>query len=182
MTQNRIIDGAYATMIERITSLRNPHLLFMTQHKAQVASLLLIPNFFFVPEIIEKRKPLAATARRAGWIGCNINIANVPGTGRIGIIVDGVPRNPHKVVSEYRKADSIRVNSIEKRGWLLDVLRCVEQLPNEFTLSDVYGFMEMLSSLHPGNNNVQAKIRQQLQTLRDKRFIKFMARGVYRKL
>jgi len=25
-----------------------------------------------VPEIIERRKPLAITARRAGWIGCNI--------------------------------------------------------------------------------------------------------------
>ena len=72
--QQKIMDGAYATMIERITSLRNPHLLYMTQYRTRVASLLLIPKFFFVPEIIEKRKPLAATARRAGWVGCNINI------------------------------------------------------------------------------------------------------------
>jgi len=71
---------------------------------------------------------------------------------------------------------------MEKRGWLLDVLRCLEQLPNEFTLHEVYGFSELLLSLHPGNNNVQAKIRQQLQILRDKGFIKFMARGVYQKL
>jgi len=176
------MDGAYTSMIERITSLRNPHLLYMSRYQTHVASLLLIPKFFFVPELIEKRKPLSPTARRAGWVGCNINIANVPQTGRIDIIVDGIPKEPLQVIAEYRKAVSVRTDNIEKRGWLLDVLRCVEQLPSAFTLQEVYGYTGLLSSLHPNNNNVRAKIRQQLQTLRDKGYIAFEARGAYRKL
>jgi len=182
LVQNRIMDGAYATMIERITSLRNPHLLFMTHYRAQVANLFMIPKFFFVPEIIEKRKPLAITARRAGWIGCNINIAKIPKTGRISMITNGLPRDPQQVVSEYRKAELVRISNIDSRGWLLDVLCCIEQLPAEFTLRDVYSFTEWLATLHPNNNNIQAKIRQQLQVLRDRNFIQFTAKGVYHKL
>lgn len=60
------MDGAYATMIERITSLRNPNFFFLTYADNRVNNFLLVPNTFFVPKIIEKRKPLAATAKRAG--------------------------------------------------------------------------------------------------------------------
>ena len=42
----------------------------------------MVPKHFFVPDIIEKRKPLAETARRAGWIGCNIVLKNIPNEGR----------------------------------------------------------------------------------------------------
>jgi type II restriction enzyme len=38
----------------------------------------------------------------------------------------------------------------------------------EFSLSDVYAFEEDLKLLHPENNNIKPKIRQQLQFLRDK--------------
>ena len=70
---NRINDGAYATMIARITSITNPALFIMRYSKDyNVTDLTLIPKFFFVPHIIEKRKPPAPTARRAGWTGCNI--------------------------------------------------------------------------------------------------------------
>ena len=36
-----------------------------------------------------------------------------------------------------------------------------------FSLSEIYSFVQRLSMLHPNNNNVEAKIRQQLQALRD---------------
>ena len=80
---HKIADGAYGTMIERITSLRNPHLFVMTYANWTVNNLLIIPKFFFVPDIIEKRKPLADTARRAGWTGCNIEIGSIPESGTI---------------------------------------------------------------------------------------------------
>ncbi|MBQ1398560.1 MAG: restriction endonuclease, partial [Clostridia bacterium] len=35
---------------------------------------------------------------------------------------------------------------------------------------------------HIHNNNIEAKIRQQLQILRDKGFIEFLERGHYRKI
>ena len=71
-------------MIERITSDSNPDL-FLLQYSEQydVTALMLIPRFFFVPEIIKKRKPLAPTARRHDWVGCNILYHQIPDQGRI---------------------------------------------------------------------------------------------------
>ena len=41
---HKIADGAYGTMIERITSLRNPHLFVMTYANWTVNNLLIIPK------------------------------------------------------------------------------------------------------------------------------------------
>ena len=143
-------------MIERITSFRNPHLFVMTYYNWAVNNLLIIPKFFFVPDIIEKRKPLADTARRAGWTGCNIEIGNIPESGKIFIV---------------------------KNSWLLDVLKCVERIPtDDFCIDEVYAFTDELQRKHPDNNFVQDKIRQQLQYLRDKGFVQFVTRGRYRKI
>ena len=51
----KINDGAYSTMIERITSNNNPDFLFMSYSKQElkVKDLILIPKHFFVPDIIE---------------------------------------------------------------------------------------------------------------------------------
>ena len=78
------------------------------------------------------------------------------------------------------------MNSIsgeELSGWTLEVLRCVELInKKEFDLFDVYQFKERLHILYPENNNIEAKIRQQLQILRDKHYIIFLGDGRYRKL
>jgi hypothetical protein len=41
--------------------------------------------------VIEKRKPLAPTARRAGWTGCNILLRDIPEAGKIFVVRDGAP-------------------------------------------------------------------------------------------
>lgn len=180
---HKIADGAYGTMIERITSLRNPHLFVMTYNNWTVNNLLMIPNYFFVPEIIEKRAPLKETARRAGWVGCNIEIGNIPESGKIFIVRNSIQMDKAKVVDLYQRALMLRTSRIDSRGWLLDVLRCVERIPKlDFTLDEVYAFTEELQRKHPENNFVQDKIRQQLQYLRDKGFIKFISRGHYQKV
>jgi type II restriction enzyme len=70
---------------------------------------------------------------------------------------------------------------LEARGWLLDVMKCVESLgKRDFTLDEVYTFERELGKLYPGNQNVKPKIRQQLQFLRDRGFIDFVGRGNYR--
>lgn len=51
-----------------------------------VKDFLMVPKYFFSPEIIEKRKPLSDTARRAGWVGCNIVLKQIPEEGRIFIV------------------------------------------------------------------------------------------------
>lgn len=65
---------------------------------------------------------------------------------------------------------------------LHDVQDCVNELSfNDFTLDDVYQFESRLATLHPDNHNIRAKIRQQLQVLRDMGYIKFLDRGHYQK-
>lgn len=180
---NKITDGAYGTMIERITSLNNPHLFVMTYANWSVNNLLIIPKFFFVPEIIEKRKPLADTARRAGWVGCNIDIGSIPESGKIFIIRNSKQEDKSNVIDQYQHVLSLQKTDIECRGWLLDVLKCVERIPkNDFTTQEMYAFVDELQQKHPDNNHVQDKIRQQLQFLRDKGFIRFTSRGHYKKI
>ena len=98
----KITDGAYSTMIERITSISNPDLFVMQYTKEyQVLNLLVVPKFFFTPEIIEKRKPLSENARRAGWIGCNILISDIPKQGKILIVDRQHLRNKEDVINDY---------------------------------------------------------------------------------
>jgi type II restriction enzyme len=60
-------------------------------------------------------------------------------------------------------------------------MKCVESLgKRDFTLDEVYTFERHLGYLHPGNQNVKPKMRQQLQYLRDRGFIDFVSRGNYR--
>ncbi len=148
-----------------------------------VNDFMFIPKFFFVPSIIEKRKPLAETARRAGWIGCNILISDVPKQGKIDVIENRIVHSPNDVVKQYRLAEGLRKDNIEARGWLYDVLNCVNKIEGEvFNLSDMYKFVPKLKEHHLLNNNIEAKIRQQLQFLRDKGFIEFLGHGIYKKI
>jgi type II restriction enzyme len=90
----KVADGAYKTKCERLASSNNPNLLLMNYDvkSLSVINLLIVPKHFFVREIIEERKPLAATARRAGWIGSNIILSRVPESGKIHIVKSGVIR------------------------------------------------------------------------------------------
>ncbi|MCE2615620.1 MAG: DpnI domain-containing protein [Phocaeicola sp.] len=177
----RIIkDGAYATMIERITSLRNPNFFFMSHHDNEVVNFVLVPNAFFNPSIIIKRKPLSINARRSGWVGCDIDISSIPNNGKIYIIKDKKEIDHEMVRRQYLKS---KEGAVESKGWLMDVLNCIDKIgEKEFLLQDVYDFTPSLQARHPNNNNVEPKIRQQLQILRDKGFIEFTSRGQYTKL
>lgn len=180
----KIVDGAYATMIERLKSENNPNFFFLTYDKStfEVRNFLTIPKYFFVPSIIEKRKALAPTARRAGWVGCNIDVSNIPEIGKIYFVQNGLVKSRDEVLERWSKTEFVKsTQNIEAKGWLLDVLVCVERIKkDEFSLDEVYAFEGYLKAKHPSNNNVKAKIRQQLQFLRDKGVIDFEGRGRYR--
>ena len=179
----KINDGAYKSMIDRITSSTNPDL-FVMQYSMDysVTNLIVIPKFFFVPQIIEQRKPLAPTARRAGWVGCNILFSEIPEQGKIEVIRNSYINSAKDVIEKYSLIRKLQTNNLESRGWLLDVLNCVNEIQyDEFTLKDVYRYIDVLKEKHLNNNNIEAKIRQQLQLLRDKGFIEFIERGHYRK-
>ena len=57
-----------------------------------VRTVILIPHFAFALSAIECRPPLAPTARRAGWVGCNILLNKIPQDARIPIVADGTAR------------------------------------------------------------------------------------------
>jgi type II restriction enzyme len=179
----KVADGAYKTKCERLVASNNPNLLLMNYDlkTLSVINLLIVPKHFFVRDIIQERKPLATTARRAGWIGSNILLDRVPESGKIHIVRSGVVRPKDVVLEEWQKTLFLRDQSLEARGWLLDVMKCVESLgKREFMLDEVYAFERQLGELYPGNQNVKPKIRQQLQYLRDRGFIEFISRGNYR--
>ena len=85
---NSVTDGAYAAMMQAIRNDETPNFYFLHYDLATwtIKNLLLIPSFAFPPSAIIKRPPLAATARRAGWIGCNIALNRVPVEAQIAIV------------------------------------------------------------------------------------------------
>ncbi|MBS4066979.1 MULTISPECIES: DpnI domain-containing protein [unclassified Sulfurimonas] len=180
----KIVDGAYSTMIERLQSDSNPNFFFLNYDKNSfdVTNFLVIPKHFFIPQMIEKRKPLSSTARRAGWIGCNILLDTIPASGKIFYIKDGEKQSKDKILEDWNKTSFLKwSHDLNSKSWLLDVLTCIEKLNKQnFNLNELYQFENYLRLKHPDNNNIQAKIRQQLQLLRDKNYLKFESRGKYK--
>lgn len=179
-----INDGAYSTMIERINSNQNPNFFFLTYTKQwSVNNFLIIPKHFFTKGIVVKRKPLAVTAKRAGWIGCNIDISGIADAGKVFLVKDSQIIENEIVKESFNKMLFLREKSVDEKGWILDLMHCVDSIPKEkFTLEDVYKFENKLKIKHPKNNFIKDKIRQQLQLLRDRGIIEFISRGNYKKV
>ena len=88
----------------------------------------------------------------------------------------------NEVVAKYSKLKNLEISDIYKRTWLLDVFDCVNSIEkDEFCLKDIYAYVEILQKKHVNNHHVEAKIRQQLQLLRDRGLIDFLGKGQYRK-
>ena len=101
---NTITDGAYYTMIERINSSQNPNFFFLTYTQNwSVNNFLIIPKQFFTTEIIVKRKPLPEKARRAGWIGCTIDLSNVADVGKVFLVKNSTLIDKHIVENSFKK-------------------------------------------------------------------------------
>lgn len=68
-------------------------------------------------------------------------------------------------------------------GWKRAVFTCVYNIPTrQFSLSDLQPYVPQLQQRFPANTHVMAKIRQQLQYLRDLGLIEFLGNGRYQKL
>ena len=179
----KVVDGAFRAMTERLASNNNPNLLLLDYNLAHlsVVNAFLVPKHFFVQEIVEKRKSLAATSRRAGWVVCNILLKEIPPSGKIFFVRDGVPVPKSDVLAQWRHTLYLGEEGTEARGWLIEVMKCVESIGSrEFNLDDVYAFEARLSQLYPSNRHVKQKIRQQLQVLRDRGYLDVVSRGHYR--
>jgi type II restriction enzyme len=180
----KVVDGAYKTMIERLTSNHNPNLFLLDYDPKsyEVSNFFTIPKYFFVPEIIERRKPLSQSARRAGWVGCNIILHTIPQAGKIYYIQNKVILPKKAILESWQKTLFLKQEqkAIE-RGWTLDIMNCLDKLgKKEFLLREIYAFEKKLKSRHPHNLHIKDKIRQQLQILRDNGYLEFLGRGIYK--
>lgn len=181
---NTIADGAYSSMIERINSKNNPNFFFLTYSKEwRVQDFLIIPKQFFTEDIILKRPPLAPTAIRSGWIGCNIDISKVAESGKVFLVKNSEIIDREMVNRSFNKTLFLRQTSNDAKGWILDIMKCIDEIKTDvFKLDEVYKFEQKLKSKYPNNNYIKDKIRQQLQLLRDKGMIEFVGRGKYKKV
>ena len=179
--ENKMVDAAYSTMIAAIQNDNTPNLFILHYSSIwRVQNMLLIPHFFIPESIIEKRKPLGPLARRTGWVGCNILLREIPKDGKLQIVSNGIEINPDEVRKQFQLVKPFADLNVRLRGWTLDVFKVIRRLnKTDFTLSDIYKFDAELATMHPDNLNVRAKIRQQLQVLRDLGFLVFTGRGHY---
>ena len=180
---NTILDGAYYTAIERINSSTNPNLFILQYDHNFIENLTLVPKHFFTPDTLVIRTALSTNARRAGYIGSVINYGGIPSIGKIAVIEARREILKDSVMMDYARAVKLKVSNMDLRGWLMDIMKCIDSIPGEFfSINEIYRFNDELRAKHPANHNVPAKIRQQLQFLRDRGFIEFLGKGKYRKI
>lgn len=176
-----IADGVYHKMIERITSSTSPNFFFLNYDKSnyEVINFLAVPSYFFVPNMIIARSK--GIPNRPNYIMCNIDISSIPHSGKIFYVKNKQIQSKDKVMEEWSKMDFLQSSTnIEAKGWLFDIMTCIDKTKKQnFLLADIYNFERYLKDRHPNNNNIQAKIRQQLQILRDKEYLRFEGKGMY---
>lgn len=168
-------------MINRITSDTNPNFFFLNYDKSSydIINFVAVPSYLFVPNMIIARKN--GIPNRPNYIMCNIDISSIPNSGKIFYIQDKQLQSKEHILESWNKTKFLKESmNIDAKGWLLDIINCIDKTKKtDFTLQDIYRFENFLKIKHPNNNNIQAKIRQQLQILRDKNFLKFTERGKY---
>lgn len=184
---SKFANSAYEPKALAIRERRMPDYVLATYDLASwsLRDIAFVPGFFLTLGAIERRKPLSPTARRAGWVGSNVILANLPPDARVAAVEDGRARDPSDVRRDYRRFAALRQKDLDAATWTLDVLREVRRVARApgavFTLQDLYAAAEpRLAAEHPANSHIRDKIRQQLQVLRDRGVIEFVGRGVYR--
>lgn len=181
---NRIACGGYQAMMKRIQSDNNPNFLLLSYTRLDsdyhVQELTLIPKHFISKQMIIPRSK--GLPNRPNYIMCSLSLKELPASGKITLIRQGQwCGKKEEVLAQWRENLFLRDQKTETRGWLLAVKMCLDKLPENFTLAQVYEFELILSKYFPENHHVKEKIRQQLQLLRDKGVIEFLGKGKYRK-
>lgn len=118
---------------------------------------------------------------------------NIEHISEIQNIINSIPRPPEISLPKLQLDDEESpedyfdkdISNIVKNlsGWkkaVFSALRFIEK--QVFTTNDFSLIVPYLRKQYPANNNIEAKIRQQLQELRDLGLVKFEGNGVYKKL
>ena len=170
-TKNAIESGRLSFMLLRY-ELKNP----------EVKDLTLIHKLSVTLSCIEPRKPLSEDAKRKGWIGYKLFLNRIPDLGRVGVVENSNIVEKTTVMRQWDRLTKVLQGDITQRGWIADIMKCIDGLPRQFTLPEAYRFETGLAKLHPKNAHIKPKIRQQLQILRDRGYIRFVGRGKYERI
>ncbi len=92
-------------MIEKIRNGDVPNFFYLNYDLKtySVNNLLIIPKHYFTENIILKRLPIPETARRTGWIGCNIDVSSIPSSGKLYLISNRQVVDKNVVISNFNK-------------------------------------------------------------------------------
>lgn len=179
----KVLDGAYGTMMKTIHDGNTPTFLLLEYSASwSILRLRAIHHSLITEAAIQPRKPLAASARRAGWIGCNIVLPTIAIQGQISILSDGIMHPKTAPREAFSRLERISALPATDRTWAATVLRLTDRLPKTFALADLYKFEPEFHSLFPKNQHIKPKIRQQLQFLRDAGLIRFSGGGIYERI
>ena len=178
----KIVDSAYRPMYDVVISGHAPN--FILLHYDQVAwrviDLLAVNRRLLTVRAVVPRPALRPPARRAGWVGCWIDLQGLPDGALVPLIQNGLERDHAVVQEQWGRFNFVASQNARTRGWLTDVFSCVRQVGKaEFSLRDIYAFEDELRRLHPENRNIQPKIRQQLQLLIRHGVVRRVRPGVY---
>ena len=185
----KVANSEYSKKIAAIEQGNVPHYAFLQYLPVApklwlVRDVFVIPSHFFSRAVIEQRRALSHTAQRSGWVGSNILLGNLPVDARVAVVTGGQVRDRNEVRQKWRRFEFL-ASPGARGGWGADVWSCVQRLRAEtrsttFTLQAFYSrFVDELRARYPENNNVDAKIRQQLQVLRDGGVLQFLGAGSY---
>jgi type II restriction enzyme len=168
--RSSVVDGAFDSMLETVRGGRAPNLLLLHYDLVarRVVELDAIHRTLLTPScVVRRRAPLPPGTHRAGWLGCSLRLGELASDARVPIVRQGMGRSVATVRAEWARFQFLVNLEPAERGWLGDVLACVDRLRpgGPFSLQDLYAFKEELGFRHPGNRNIEPKIRQQLQVL-----------------
>ena len=182
---SRLVDGEYATLVSRLSSDEAPNFLLLRYDlsAARVEDLYAVHRGLLTPLAIQRRPPLPPTARRAGWVGSVIDLTRLPEGAMVPLVQNGASRSFEAARQDWRRYREIKAMPAAQRGWVSDILACVQSLPSPvFSLREIYRFEGELHVSHPGNQHVRPKIRQQLQALVAMGCIQRLSPGLYRRV
>lgn len=179
-----ITGAAYQTTISSLEQGTFPSLILLHYNldRRRVEDGLFIHRLSVTLKSIGKRTPLTVKARRANWIGANILLHKIPRIGWITMIQDTVIVPKNTIMKKWSSVERVLKGNLESRGWISEIMLLVDRLPDEFSLDDVYSHETYLAGQFPNNRHVRDKIRQQLQVLRERGYLKFVSRGRYQKV
>lgn len=181
----KLIGSEYYTFIKAIENKSVPNFLIMVysiENECFISKeVIFVPKVFITEEVIEKRKPLSESARRAGWTGYNLLFEPIPTYGKLNIVINGVLQSKSEILKQSQKITSLYNIDSKNVKWKIEILKILDSLDSVFTLQEMYAREDELQELFPDNNHIKDKIRQQLQFIRDDGVIIFQGNGKYEK-